>query len=73
MGEKYTAGFHKGWNQLRLKDVEPAKKELMQALGINNKMSWNKYRNGQIEPRASQAANVEAIFKKYGITNIWGK
>lgn len=73
MGEKYTAGFHKGWNQLRLMDTQQAQKELMDALGIKNKMSWNKYRNGQIEPKASQAAKVEEVFKKYGITNVWGK
>ena len=69
----YKAGFLSGYNQLRVGDVQTATKELWAALGINNKVSFFKYRDGDIEPKASQAAAVEAVFHKYGITDIWGK
>ena len=69
----YKAGFGAGYNQLRVGDVQAATKELWTALEINNKVSFTNYRDGVTEPKASQAAAVEAVFKKYGITDIWGK
>jgi hypothetical protein len=71
---KYKDGFSSGFMQLRLADVEAATSELYEALGINNRESFRSYRTGKIEPKASQAASVELVFKKYGITaNIWGE
>lgn len=71
----YQEGFRKGYDQLKQKDVPDAKKELIEALGIRetNRVSWGNYLNGNTEPKASQAAAVEAIFLKYGITDVWGK
>lgn len=70
----YKDGFNAGFMRLQLKDVRPATKELLIALEVNNRVSFGHYRYGRIEPRASQAAAVEAVFRKYGITeNIWGK
>lgn len=73
----YQEGFRKGYELLKQKDVPDAKKELFEALGIKetNRVSWGNYLNGITEPKASQAAAVEAVFLKYGIldTDIWGK
>lgn len=70
----YKDGFNAGYIQLRQMDVEDATTELWEALGINNRNSFTQYKTGKIEPKASQAAAVEAVFKKYGVTkNIWGK
>lgn len=71
--KKYQEGFNKGYKQLSLKDEPQARIELNAALGLNNRVSlWN-YRNGTVEPKASQAAAIEAIFAKYGITDVWGQ
>lgn len=70
----YKEGFNAGYLQLRQMDVENATSDLWEALGINNRNSFTQYKTGKIEPKASQAAAVEAVFKKYGVTaNIWGK
>lgn len=70
----YKEGFNAGFMQLRQLDVEAATKELWQALGINNRNTFAYYRYGKKEPKATQAVNVELVFRKYGITtNIWGK
>ena len=72
----YKDGFNAGFVQLQVKDVEAATAELWAALGINNRTSFIQYRYGKDgkEPKASQAAAIEAVFNKYGVTkNIWGK
>ena len=70
----YKDGFNAGFVQLQVKDVEAATVELWAALGINNRNSFIQYRYGRIEPKASQAAAVEKVFNKYGVSkNIWGK
>lgn len=70
----YKDGFNAGFMRLQLKDIKAATEELLVALEINNRVSFGHYRYGRIEPKASQAAAVEAVFKKYGIIeNIWGK
>ncbi len=69
----YKAGFQRGFSQLSVGDAKAAREELLKALGVNNEISFYNYRRGDIEPKASQAAAVEAVFHKYGITDIWGK
>lgn len=71
--ENYKKGFNKGYMQLRQMDVKKAKAELQEALGIANEVSFRSYRYGNIEPKATQAYKVTAVFVKYGITEIWGK
>lgn len=72
--KNYKAGFYKGYQQLKLKDVPQARKELFEALGIGieSRMSWGNARMGKTELTASKAAAVEAVFAKYGITDVWG-
>ncbi|HPD25021.1 MAG TPA: hypothetical protein PK285_11540 [Bacteroidales bacterium] len=64
-------GFEKGWKQVQLKDVSKIKRELMDAFGINNNVSFLKRLKGDIEPKISQVEEIEKIFHKYGITDIW--
>lgn len=72
--KNYKEGFNAGFVQLQVKDVKEATAELWEAIGINNRNSFSQYKNGEIEPKASQAVAIELVFKKYGITeNIWGK
>lgn len=66
-------GFINGFGQLRVKDVKAATLELWKALGINNRATFRLYLKGLREMRVSQAENVKAVFKAYGITkDIWG-
>lgn len=70
--KKKYRGFLNGLNQLRVCDYKEAVVELKAALGINNRNSFYAYRDGKIEPKATQAEAVEGVFNKYGITaNIW--
>lgn len=75
----YKEGFNAGYRQLQGYallnnfDIKEATKELWKALGINNRNTFRRYRNGLQEPTASQAVNIELAFRKYGVTsNIWG-
>ena len=52
-------------------DYKAAVREIKAALGINNRNSFYAYRDGKIEPKVTQAKAVEAVFNKYGITDIW--
>lgn len=70
--KKKSRGFLSGLNQLRVGDYKIAVTEIKAALGINNRNSFYAYRDGKIEPKATQAKAVEGVFNKYGITaNIW--
>lgn len=66
-------GFLNGLNQLQVGVYKDAVADLKLALGINNRNSFYAYRDGKIEPKATQAEAVEGVFNKYGVTtNIWG-
>lgn len=65
--------FKKGYDQVQRKDLESVKQEIMSALEINNRMSWNDRLNGNVEPRISEHRAIEEIFNKRGITEIWGE
>lgn len=67
-----TFAFKKGYGQLQHKDLPAARLELMEALGVVNRMSLSNYMRGLVEPKVSQAEAVEAVFAKYGITEVWG-
>lgn len=81
VNNKYTSkmeqvkrkGFKKGYGQVQQKDIPAIRKELMRALGVNNRMSLNNYMRGETEPKVSQAKEVEKVFEKYSITEVWGE
>lgn len=65
-------GFRNGMAQVLYKDYRAIIRELQEALGINNRVSFYAYRDGESIPRADKAVAVEAVFNRYGITkNIW--
>jgi hypothetical protein len=75
----YKEGFYKAYRILTAYsilhnfDIKQVNKELWNALGIDNRVSFSQYKRGKIEPKASQAAAVEEVFKRYDITEVWGK
>ena len=68
--EKYS--FEKGWSQRRVIDEEIMRSEIMAALRINNRNSWYGRLKGYVIPRMDEKEEIEEIFAKRGITEVWG-
>lgn len=64
--------FKKGWKQLTLEQAPKVRQEICDVLGISCRTSFYPRLNGQVEPKFSEAKAIEAIFRKYGIKDIWG-
>lgn len=65
--------FLKGFNQVPVKFVPAVKKEIMQAIGVKTRVSWYQRLYGNVEPKVSEAAAIESVFAKYGISDVWGE
>ena len=68
----FSGGFAKGFAQLQVRAVQQARSEIMEALEIDNKVTWREYLTGKREPKASKAKRIEQIFNAYQIFDIWG-
>jgi len=66
-------GFTTGLGEVKKKDYNKVKEEIMLALGNVGKMSFSNHSRGLIELKVWQATVIEAVFSKYGIKNIWDK
>lgn len=64
--------FKKGFGQVKNKDVPAVKRDIMSALSIETRYAWGQRLKGNVEPKVSEAEAIEDIFKKYGVTKIWG-
>lgn len=64
--------FKKGYGQIQQKDAVAVKNEIMSVLNIGTRESWRLRLNGMIEPKVSEVQAIEGVFKKYGVTDIWG-
>lgn len=71
--EKQLFSFSKGWGQVTQNDSKQVKSEIMKALKINTRAGWGQRLRGDVEPRVSEAKAIEEIFKKRGITKVWGE
>lgn len=65
--------FQKGWGQVTVGQAKEVKEEIMKKLGIKANSNWLQRLKGNVEPRISEAQAIESVFKKYGITDIWGE
>ena len=65
--------FKKGFVALPVSKSKEVKKEIMEALKINNRQTWNRRLNGEPEPKISEYNAITEIFHSYGITDIWGE
>lgn len=64
--------FKRGWGKVPNKLTKTVRLEIMELLDINRSNFYNRL-NGDVEPRVSEAANIEKIFLNHGITDIWGE
>lgn len=69
---KENFAFQLGWSQVRNKDMQSVRKELMEVLGVTTRAAFLARLKGDVEPKVSQAKAVEEVFAKYGVKNVWG-
>lgn len=67
---KYS--FLKGWDNLKQRDVDSAKQDLMDALNIKSDATFYRRLRGQIVPTIEESTQVLNVFKKYGIKQPYG-
>jgi hypothetical protein len=64
--------FKKGYDKVPGGIQPNVKAELMKVLNIKTRAAWLKRLKGEVEPTVSEAQNIEKVFRKHGITDIWG-
>jgi hypothetical protein len=64
--------FQKGWSQVKQGDAATVRSRLMVALNITTRMAFLDRLNGKVEPKVTEHAAIEQVFKSYGIKEIWG-
>jgi hypothetical protein len=65
--------FEKGFSQVMNKDVQAVRHEIMEALNVTTRPAFLSRLRGEVEPKVSEAEKIEAIFSKYGVTDVWGE
>lgn len=70
--QKVEKAFRKGLRELRVKDVAEVRGKLAAILGVTTKQSLAKYSAGRGTLDVEKAAQIESLFKQYGVTNCWG-
>ena len=65
--------FKRGWDQVPVSLAKEVRAQLMEVCGVRYPSSFYYRLKGKCEPTFSEGLEVERIFKKYGITDIWGE
>lgn len=65
--------FQKGWGKVTVSQAKEVRAEIMSKLGITSNSNWLQRLKGRVEPKVSEAKAIEDVFKKNGITEIWGE
>lgn len=65
--------FIRGYEQVQKKDLSDVRSEIMLSLGVKTSAGFRKRLRGEVEPKVSVAQEIEEIFKRRGITEIWGE
>jgi len=66
-----TRGFRAGYNQIPHGKIKEVKAKIMEALGVNNPVSFSRYKTGKVDMKISQAEAVMAVFENYEIFEVW--
>ena len=67
-----SRAFEKGLREIRVKDVESVRAAIMEALGVNNNVSFRNYARGRNNLDVAKAAAIAEIFTRYGVEDPWG-
>ncbi len=69
---KTENSFKRGYQQLRLCDVNTVRTAIYAILRINNRTSFAKYMNGERDIHPQARTEIESIFAQHGIDSVWG-
>lgn len=64
-------GFVTGYNQIPHGKIKEVKTKIMEALSINNPVSFSRYKTGKVDMKISQAEAVMSVFETYEIYDVW--
>lgn len=73
MTKKQSFSFQRGWNQLKVVDAPCVREKLMAALDLATRSGFLYRLKGKCEPTVTEAQAIEAIFREYGIKDVWGE
>lgn len=68
---KKRYSFKEAYEKVPFGKIESLKKDLYEALRINNRTSWANKLKGIVSPNIEIVQSVEAVFLQYGIKNCW--
>lgn len=64
--------FLRAFNKVPLGESKTVKEEIKSILGITTDQGWYKRLYGLVTPNIREMQDIEKIFSKYGITDVWG-
>lgn len=73
MNELILKGFAFGISQVQIRHKKEIEQKIMRILGVTTKAAYHNYRAGRQKLRADEAAEIEKLFKSYGIKECWGE
>lgn len=70
----HPKSFAKGLREVKVKDYKEVVRKLMKAIGINNRNSFAKWRDGRVAVLDYEIeAKIKAVFAEYGVKKPWGE
>lgn len=64
--------FSKGLGKIRYRDIRNVRRDIMDAFKITTHQAFRDRLKGKYDLRITEKEAVEAVFEKYGVTDIWG-
>lgn len=65
--------FRRGLSNLKVKDVDAVRAEIMEVLGVTTRQSFLRYANGDaVRLDIDAARRIEEIFARRGVRDCWG-
>lgn len=65
--------FRAGWKKVPQYQVVEVREKIKAAIGIISYQNFYMRMTGKTIPKLNEAKAIEAVFAKYGITEIWGE
>lgn len=69
---KVQDSFKNAFDRSPFNERPAIRTEIMAELGIKSRVAFYKRMNGDVEHTRAEAMAIESVFKKRGITHIWG-
>ena len=66
------SSFNRGWSQIPHCFRKEVRNKLMDVFGIRTVSQFYARLRGEVEPKKSQIAAIEEVFREYNISDVWG-